>query len=249
MDKPIVMVAGMPRTGSMWTYNVARRLIRAAGHTPWPVHIPPDPIPVFRQAMQFGIAASDVICIKVHSRFEGAVPGLKVLCNLRDIRDVIVSYMRFMHVDFDEVITGFEDSMALTDYYFQEARFDVLDVRYENIMLRAAETVTRIGFFLGFQVSPQQAEEIAGDYSRKKLRSYIAKLGDAGPDGETRKPGQTQRNADGSVRFYDHTTGFQSGHVSDSQGGEWRTLLDASQQARLLALTGDWLARYGYARQ
>lgn len=248
MDKPIVMVAGMPRTGSMWTYNVARRLIRAAGCTPWPVHIPPDPIPVFRQAMQFGVAASDVICIKVHSRFEGTVPGLKVLCNLRDVRDAITSYMRFTHRDFEDAIDGIEDSMALTDYYLGEARFDVLDIRYDDIMHRAVESIVRIGSFIGFPVSPEYAELIAGDYAREKVRSYVAELSEAGSDRRKHAANLTQRNSDGSVRLYDDSTGFQSGHVSDSQGGEWRTMLDASQQARLMALTGDWLARHGYAR-
>lgn len=247
MNEPIVMVAGMPRTGSMWTYNVARRLIRIAGHTPWPVHIPPDPIPVFWQAMKYGVAADDVICVKVHARYEGALPGLKVLCNLRDVRDAIMSYMRFTRRGFDEAIEGLGDSMALTDYYLREARFDVLDVRYENIMHRAEETIARIGSFIGFPATPVQAELIARDFSREKIKSYIAELGEADSGSGKHRSSMSPRNADGSVRLYDHTTGFQSGHVSDSQGGEWRTLLDASQQARLMALTGPWLARHGYA--
>lgn len=240
------MVAGIPRTGSMWTYNVARRLIRMAGHTPWPVHIPPDPIPVFRQAMRFGVAARDVICIKVHSRFEGAVPGLKVLCNLRDIRDTVISYMRFMHCDFDDAIEGLGDSLSTTDYYLSEARFDVLDIRYENIMGCAAETIMRIGSFTGFPVSPDQAALIAKDYAREKIKSHVAGLDRGAAVMETRIAGTDQRNLDGSVRHYDEATGFQSGHVSNSRGGEWRTLLDASQQARLMALTGEWLTRHGY---
>ena len=37
---PIIFIAGMPRSGSMWTYNVCRRLITAMGNTPWPDEVP-----------------------------------------------------------------------------------------------------------------------------------------------------------------------------------------------------------------
>jgi hypothetical protein len=196
--------------------------------------------------MRHGVAATDVICIKVHSRFAGNLPGLKVLCNLRDVRDVIVSYMRFMRCGFDEAIEGFGDSMTLADYYLHEAGFDALDVRYENVMQRAAETVMRIGSFIGFPVSPDQAALIANDYARDKIKSYVAELDRGANIIETHPADTIQRNLDGSVRRYDEVTGFQSGHVSESQGGEWRTLLDSSQQARLMALTGKWLTRHGY---
>jgi hypothetical protein len=247
MDTPIVMVAGMPRTGSMWTYNVARRLIRLAGYTPWPVHIPPDPIPSFRLAIQQGVAANDLICIKVHARFEGALPGLKILCNVRDARDALLSYMRFTRCDFESAIEGFSESLALADYYLGESRFDVLDVRYENIMQRPAETITHIAAFIGYPVSAEQAALIASEYARENVRNYVAKLGDIELDGGERFLGSAQFNADGSVRGYDEVTGFQGGHVSDSVGGEWRTLLTPGQQARLSELTRDWLARHGYA--
>ncbi len=247
MIKPIVIVAGMPRTGSMWTYNVARRLIRLSGHTPWPVHIPPDPIPSFRLAIRHGVASTDLICIKVHARYEGTLPGLKILCNLRDARDALLSYMRFTRCNFEAAIEGFSESLALVDYYLVESPFDMLDVRYENIMQRPVETITRIASFIDLPVSPEQVALIASEYAREKVRSYVAELGDTESDGGGRIPGPVQRNADGSVRHYDEVTGFQGGHVSDSVGGEWRTLLKPVEQARLAALTSNWLARHGYA--
>lgn len=246
MNAPIVMVAGMPRTGSMWTYNVARRLIRLAGFTPWPVHIPPDPIPVFRIAVRNGVAASDRICIKVHAQYEGALPGLKILCNLRDARDALVSYMRFTRCSFDEAIPAFSESLALVDYYLSAARFEVLDVRYEHILQQPETAVARIAAFIGYPVSPEQAALISADYARDKVRSYVNALGSAAAGGAGAAPICTQRNADGSLRLYDEGTGFQSGHVSDSVGGEWRTVLLPEQQARLAALGGGWLVRHGY---
>lgn len=118
MTGPIVMVAGMPRTGSIRTYNVARHLIQTAGFTPWSVHIQPDPISVFQLAVRHRVAASDRICIKVHARYEGTLPQGKVLCNLRDARDALVSCMRFMRCSFE----GFRASLELVDYYLAAVR-------------------------------------------------------------------------------------------------------------------------------
>lgn len=246
MSKPIVMVAGMPRTGSMWTYNVAREIIRRAGWTPWPVRIPPDPEPAFRQAVSQGVAKNDVICVKVHSRFEGGLPELKILCNLRDARDALVSTMRFTHCDFDSALDGFEESLALTDYYLGSSGLDVMPVRYEDLMQRPAETIRRIGTFIGFPVADQASAAIAGDFSRDAVRRRIAGLGDGTGRVQTASA-RTVRNPDGSLRAYDEVTGFQSGHVSDSAGGEWRTLLSASEQQRVATIAGAWLQRHGYA--
>lgn len=229
----------------MWTYNVARDLTRRAGYTPWPIRIPPDPITVFRQAAKYGVAASDVICVKVHSRFEGDFPGLKILCNLRDARDALVSWMRFTHSDFESALDGFEESLALTDYYLGNSSLDVMLVRYEDLMQRPAETILRISVFIGFPVDREQADLIAAAYSRDEVRRRITRIEDSSPtDGSA--DSVEIRNVDGTARNYDVATGFQSGHVSDSRGGEWRELLNESQQQRLAEITDRWLARNGY---
>jgi hypothetical protein len=246
MVKPIIMVAGMPRTGSMWTYNVARELIRRAGHTPWPIRIPPDPIPAFRQAVLHGVAAKDVICVKVHSRFEGNLTGLKILCNLRDVRDAIVSWMRFTHCDFGSALDGFEESLALTDYYLGSSNLEVCPVRYEDLMHRPAETVLRVGAFIGFPVTLEVAEVIAAAYSRDNVRRRTSEI-EHSRDETSSRTGRRIRNPDGSVRAYDESTGFQTGHVSDSRGGEWRELLNESQRTQLATIVNPWLLRHGYA--
>ena len=38
----VVWVASMPRTGSMWAYNVVRELVRAAGRAVEPERVPVD---------------------------------------------------------------------------------------------------------------------------------------------------------------------------------------------------------------
>jgi hypothetical protein len=228
----------------MWTYNVARELIRRAGLVPWPIRIPPDPIPVFRQAVTNNVAASDVICIKVHSRFEGRLPQLKVLCNVRDARDALTSWMRFTHCNFDSALEGFSESLELTDYYLGTSDLAVLPVRYEELMHKQGEPVIqRIGDFLGFPISTGDVQSIAAAYSRDSIRRRTPAEAGTHAGAAT---GVTIANEDGTLREYDEATGFQSGHVSESRDGEWRTLLDDSQQQRLMAVVQTWLVRHGY---
>ncbi len=224
----------------MWTYNVARALLTAAGRRPWPALIPPNPIPAFREAVRQGVAPDEVICVKMHARFEGALPGVRIICNIRDVRDAIVSFMRFEKTSFEGTLESYRDSLGLVDYYLGNCPLPVHCVRYEEMTTNPAETVTRIGSFIGFPAGDEVAVRIAEGHSRERVRQRMAALDSAeGMIG-------TISNADGSTRRYDFATGFQSGHVSDSRGGEWREVLTQAQQARLLEVTGDWLVRHGY---
>lgn len=246
MSGSVIMVAGMPRTASMWTYNVTRRLISLSGHRPWPVHIPPDPVPSFRVAIRNGVPETDRICIKIHAQFEGGLPDVKVLCNLRDARDTLMSYMRFTHCTFDEAIDGFGDSLALVDYYLGECGRDVFEVRYESITEKPEKTILQIASFTEISITPDQCAQIAEEFSRQNVSRYIDSLDTRSCESRPDPAGSVQRNADGSLRYYDDATGFQGGHISDSSGGEWRTRLNADQQARLVELTREWQVRHGY---
>lgn len=47
--KPVVFVASMARSGSMWTYNVSRELLSASGMTVLPEKIPQDANTILEQ--------------------------------------------------------------------------------------------------------------------------------------------------------------------------------------------------------
>jgi hypothetical protein len=90
-------------------------------------------------------------------------------------------------------------------------------------------------------------------FERDKVRLRIEALAS---DAERRRASGDVNSADalilhpdGTMRFCDPQTGFQSDHISDYRKGDRRILLTPDQQRRLDQTIGDWLALHGYDRK
>ena len=51
-----------------------------------------------------------------------------------------------------------------------------------------------------------------------------------------------------NYRAFDRRTGFQTGHVSKYQSGDWRHILTADEQRVVWERIGNWLQTNGYSR-
>lgn len=253
LEKESIFVAGMPRAGSMWTYNVVRRLIILAGKTPWPEHVPTDERAIIKDAFSRPADEGRVYCIKTHYPVPVNKPGIKILCNFRDIRDATLSFMRFMKCPFNTALDSARDSMKITDYYLGSGALSVLPVDYDDVVGASSLVVKRIAGFIGVRVSDTKIDEIVEQLSRDVTLTRLKKLANVDVDQAGKiapKSGQGRyssiRNMDGSYRVYDHVTGFQSNHITSSRSGEWREAFNAEEQQALNELLSDWLRRYGF---
>lgn len=246
-------MAGMPRAGSMWTYNVVRRLIVLAGKEPWPGKVPTDERSVVDDALSRPVSDGRVYCVKTHYAIDPDRPNIKIICNIRDIRDATLSFMRFMKCPFDMALESARESMKITDHYLRPASLSVLPVDYDDVVGAPSSVVVRIAGFIGVEASDAEVEDIVTQLSRERIQSRLEKLGSV----ELSESGDTQsravaddyasiRNVDGSYRVFDSETGFQSNHITSSRVGEWREAFSAKQQRTLNNLLGDWLRRYGF---
>jgi hypothetical protein len=247
---PIIFVAGMPRSGSMWTYNVCRRLISAAGKRPWPEEVPQDESPAIRHALAHPPAPDQVYCIKTHFEIPVGRPHMRIVCNYRDVRDAMISYMRFMKCPFEKGLAVARGCMKITDHYLAHPHPDVLPVRYDDILATPQQTIGALAGFLALVVPEAAIAGIAQALSRESVQHRLEELEalrqQQDGDEQATAGSTTVRNMDGSMRAYDARTGFQSNHVSSSRDGEWRQRLSAGQQAELMDATAAWLARYGF---
>jgi len=248
-----IFVAGMPRSGSMWTFNVARRLIRLGGALPWPDRIPPDERAIVKQAFARPAGKGRVYCIKTHYALALERPDIRILCNFRDIRDATLSYMRFMKCSFEAALESARESMKITDHYLRSGAETVLPVDYDDIIDAAASVVARIADFIGVQASDAEISDIAAQLSRDRMAARLEKLQEVSVNRnggiESRLDADRYtsiRNMDGSYRVYDSETGFQSNHITSIRPGEWREAFTAEQQRALNELLGQWLRRYGF---
>ena len=243
-DQPL-FIAGMPRAASMWTYNVTRRLIRAAGMRPVPEKIPLDETRIIQQALSGRAGAGAVYCVKTHVALPMDRPDIRIICNIRDIRDATLSFMRFTRCSFDAALESARDAMRITDHYFGKGSLNVLPVDYDDILAEPVAVAGRIAAFIGAEVAAREVEAIVQALSRERVQASLRKLA---PGAESAGRAAPQiRNMDGSYRLCDAETGFQSNHITSRGSGEWKEAFTPEQRQRLNALLGDWLQRYGYA--
>lgn len=164
----------MPRAGSMWTYNIARELIRSAGLQPIPQSVPIDTTPFIHKAFTEPIEENEVYCVKTHHLVrppEGDSHTL-IIVPYRDIRDCVLSYMKFRHVDFESALEAMRD-WSLTDEYFERQTDNILKIRYDEIVNEPIQTIPKIDRFIGTGAPFDTIEKINEQFSRKNMKEKI----------------------------------------------------------------------------
>jgi hypothetical protein len=250
---PIIFIAGMPRSGSMWTYNVCRSLITAAGKTPWPDEVPLDESPAIQHALYHPPAPDQVYCIKTHFQIPVGKPQMRIICNYRDIRDATLSYMRFMKCSFEQALAVALGSMQLTDHYLLSQDPNILPIRYDEMLNQPQQIISTLASFLTLPVESTEIEDIAQSLSRETVARQLEKLktGKQNLESTTTDPVASGKissvpNMDGSFRLHDSSTGFQTNHISSNRDGEWRDVFSDEEQEKLMAVASDWLRRYNF---
>jgi hypothetical protein len=244
-----IFVSSMPRAGSMWTYNITRALLRAAGLQPLPEEVPVDTSTFISRAFEEPPAENQVHCIKTHFVVEHPEDdeNTLIIVPYRDIRDCIVSYMNFMHCDFEYALNAMKHWNP-TDVYFEKKAGNILKIRYDDIVNESLQTIQTINDFVGTNVSFDQIENINEQFSRKKVKQKVDALIKTSAEQARANTAvlDTTPNMDGTQRIFDKTTGFQAGHITSQKGGSWRKTLSESQQQSLLVETTDWLKKHGF---
>lgn len=249
-----VWVAGMPRSGSMWTFNVARELARRGGFRVLPDHVLACDQEWAAYANREVPANPDprtVFVLKMHACLHSVPPNNLVITNIRDIRDALVSFMRFMHVDFERALAVSKLHAGVADHYLKLPEEKRMVVRYDEVTTAPAATVARIADRLGLGVDDSTAEDIAAAFSKTKVRTLTESRDrlyrDAMEEGRPLPGNDLLHRADGIPATIDWSTGFQTDHVSDYQEGAWRQLLSGEQISALADAFDAWLMRNGYA--
>jgi len=249
----ILFAAGMARSGSMWAFNATRELIRRAGKIPLPHTIPPDEKKLIGEAIKQNAAGNQIYCIKTHIALRPNLPDTKIIFTYRDVREAMVSYMQFIHCDFDWAMQAAASMMSTVDYYFEVHKTNIIRIKYDRIVSDPAGVIQDINAFLEFHVSPGDIRLIAEQLSRERVKKFIESLNTvkiAGngmiTDPALREDFETVGNLDGSFRVYDKKSAFQSHHITNS-GERWRALLTGEQQDQVMAMAKEWLVKYGFS--
>ena len=251
-ETKLVWITSMPRSGSMWAFNVARALLQAAGREVHPAQVPKDDSQMMRCARE-GLADADprrIWVLKVHDRIPPDFERSRFVVTRRDLRDALVSYMRFLRCDFPRAFEMIAAAPEFYDTYDRAGPERVLQLDYGQIVGAPAAAAARIADFLAPSVEESARDRIVERFSKanvqRLVRSTEQSLEHRHRAGEEISRDEIVLAVDGSVRAFDRATGFQSGHVSDYRDGDWRHLLSPAQQSLIHDSFGDWLRAHGY---
>lgn len=251
----IVFVAGMPRAGSMWTYNVTRAVFESKGWSVLPKEIPVNEHALIKTALLSEQKENEVYCIKTHLPLKSPLPtkhDVRIICNIRDVRDACLSFMRFMHADFDGGLHAMKGMMNITDYYLSQFGNNLLSVRFEDLTNTPLTVLENICGFLKIDLPDTEKQEILQKFDKSNIQKKLHELPKVESDArvlvdpEHSSKFDSVQNRDGTYRAYEKATGFQSNHITSSGDGEWKTYFDNSKAERLIELSREWLLRYGY---
>ncbi len=241
-DIKAIWIASVPRTGSMWTFNVTRELVRTAGLTLVPELVPrADEDMVRIGAEHVGAPHSrGVAVLKVHLRLQQEVPRSLFIVPRRDLRDSLVSFMRFTSCDFERGLVFLKAARIIETHYSSFPSQRRLLVDYAEIVSAPGRVAGAIARFIGVQPEEKLLTGIVATLSKENVARRIA-----GKDEEIASrrlrglpvaANETIAPPGGQFRVFDAATGFQTGHVSDYVDGSWRDLLTAEQKVRVDAL-------------
>ena len=231
-DIRAIWIASAPRTGSMWTFNVVRDLVRLTGRPVLPEIVPHDDAEM-EQLGHAGIAANDgTYVLKVHTRLPVNLPHSFYVVTHRQIRDSIVSFMRFTHADFEAGLRFAAGAIRLEQHFAGFPTGRALQIAYRDIVGQPEAVVRALAKALAVELGDGDAESIVARYAKDKVQARLVAR-----EQELRQQIGAGQAVD--VRAFDMTTGFQSGHVSAYREGDWRTILTREQQAAIAALIAD----------
>jgi hypothetical protein len=251
-EKKVIWIASMARSGSMWTFNVVRHLLRKASFAVLPENVPKSDQTMIELAKQ-GLADPDPQkkwVLKVHTQIKPDIPRSVVITTYRDVRDALVSWMRFMRSDFD---TALEAALAMThlcDYYASFSEDQSLKIDFSDIKLKPVDVVRRIAGFLSLDIADKDIAAIVDGLSKERVKKIIDdtdnRIQHRVENKQALSRDELVGNLDGSVRGFNLQTGFQSGHVSNYNNGDWCMILSAEEQRKMNDRLGPWLRQKGY---
>jgi hypothetical protein len=201
-------------------------LIRAADLEPLPEKVPTDTTPFITKAFKEPPTENQVHCVKTHFVVEPPKDDKNTLIIVpyRDIRDCIVSYMKFMHCNFEYALRAMKYWNPTNVYYDLEEE-NILKIRYDEVVDEPLQTIQKIDSFIGTGVTFEQIEEINEQFSRKKVKQKVDALKNTSAEQVeiSSEVLDSTPNMDGTQRIF-----------------------DKSQQQKLLNETADWLKKHGF---
>ncbi|MDQ7978074.1 sulfotransferase domain-containing protein [Paraburkholderia sp. SARCC-3016] len=207
----LLSICGMPRSGSTFSFNIARELLASRGS------IYSEPTEEIERVVAQSHA--DSIIIKNHNVHESGIELLKTgamkgICTVRDPLDAIESLMDIFGFDIQQSIHAFQ----LWVDSFNAFHDHVLVIPYKTINASPMKVILRIARYLGVTPGPLEVLRLRRKYDKKRVMKVSNKM--------SQQAGST---TDLGFTYYDNENFFHRRHVRQ----EKRVSLDKETTAHI----------------
>jgi len=200
MSVVIVFIAGMPRSGSTFSFNIVRRLLETRG----PVYQEPtyDILGALERAGEAthlllkGHRADDVTLALTK------IGAVKAVCTVRKPEDAIASWMTTFGFTLAESLDATKAWLRM----FSAIRTHALIVPFEDIDQNPHSAAWKIARYVCADADELTVEKIASDYTKVKVKELSTEVEARNGDIE-----------DIGFSFYDRKTFFHRRHVSAAE--------------------------------
>ena len=215
-----IIIGSAPRTGGMWTYNVIREIFVNQKKNIIPLSYCSDDEMLKHHLNNLNSHNDIISIIKIHKMIKKQYTNkTKIVINIRDPRDAVISYKRFMKLknySFQQTIKFINNSIDLIYYYRKNYNKEkLLEINFNDITDNPHKIFTKLEKFLYLKINKKMVNKIIEKFSKKKVSEIIEKMR------KTSKSNLVALNKN-TIRKLDEKTGFQIGHVSDYKEGDWQ---------------------------
>jgi hypothetical protein len=212
----IVFLTGMPRSGSTFSFNVVREVLRRRGR------VYQEPTPDSAAALAHSGEADHVI-IKAHFLDPLGLSlirtgAARAICSVRRIEDAVASWIETFGFAEEESIEAMRAWLVL----YQHIRSQALTVPYDLIDRRPWRAAWLIGRHISATVGPVESWKIACRFNKERVKRSVDALD---------RTGQGVRDI--GFSWYDETTFFHRRHVSSLASRPAEQRLSGEQLARI----------------
>ena len=248
-----VWISTVPRTGSMWMLNVTKEIFKIKGFDLQPHTVPQSDTEVFQIYQNKALKETNSkvkFVLKVHRIIKPNLQKSKVITIVRDPRDICISYKDFMKTNFEKSLNEAKSLIKFSKIFKDYDKNYLLTLKYEDILKNPKNIISKISSFLNINISDFQSLEISKKFSKKEVTSIINKIDKSVKKKLSNKLQIDKKDfikiSDENIRAYDKSTGFQTGHISNRNSGDWKLAFSDDEKKILNDEFGNWLKDNGY---
>ena len=246
-------ISTIPRTGSMWLYNITREILKLSNINVLPIKIPKNDQEFFEIFDKQSLIEQNNLnkyVFKTHKILKPNIPKSKILTTIRDPRDICISYKEFMKTDFDAALKESKILLKYEKIYKTYNRDYLRFFRYEDIENKSIETILEIANFIGYEISYKNAEEISLKYNKEKVKNLI-KNNDENLLSKIKNKEDIDESSivyfsKDNYRSFDTKTGFQTNHISNRSSGDWKKFFSSKEIEILNFEFKDFISEYKF---